>query len=133
MYDTLHKIWIPATVLCVLMKDSYQVGTSNGMVYHCMRQHLCEHSVNPTDTTSDVTTATLQAPARLCISAPLPAPVKPAQLPQPPPVTPATPATPKPQAPAVSEVIPVLAPTSATPSIAPVQPHQMSHACTAPK
>ena len=33
MYDTLHKIWIPATVLCVLPKDSYQVCTSNGMVY----------------------------------------------------------------------------------------------------
>ena len=37
MYDTLCKIWIPATVIHVLLKDSYQVCTSNGMVYHCTR------------------------------------------------------------------------------------------------
>ena len=37
MYDTLHKTRIPATVVCVLLKDSYQVCTSNGMVYCCMR------------------------------------------------------------------------------------------------
>ena len=59
MYDTLHKIWIPATVVCVLQKDSYQVCTSNGMVYWHMQQHLCKCSVKPTDTTSDVTSATL--------------------------------------------------------------------------
>ena len=34
---TLWKIWIPATVAHVLLKDSYQVHTSNGMVYCCMR------------------------------------------------------------------------------------------------
>ena len=96
MYDTLHKIWIPATVVHVMPKDSYQVHTSNGMVYCCTRQHLCECSVKSTDTTSDVTIATLQAPARPCISAPLPAPTKPAQLPQPLPVAPTTPVTPKP-------------------------------------
>ena len=37
MYDTLHKIWIPAIMVCVLPKDSYQVHTSNGMVYCHMR------------------------------------------------------------------------------------------------
>ena len=129
MYDTLHKFWIPATVECVLLKDSYQVFTSNGMVYHCMRQFLHEHSVKPTDTTPAVTTVTLQAPARSCISATLPAPAKPAQLPQPPPVSPTTPTTTKQQTPAVPEVAPV----PATPSIAPVQPHRLGHAHTAPK
>ena len=133
MYDTLHKIWIPATVVCVLPKDSYQVHTSNGIVYCHMRWHLCEHSVKPTDTTSDVTTATLQAPARPHISAPLPAPLKPAQLPQPLPIAPMMPATPKPQTPAVPKVAPVPAPTSATPSVPPVQPHKLGHACTAPR
>ena len=100
MYDTLHKIWIPATVVCVLPKDSYQVQTSNGMVYCHMRQHLHECSVKPTDTAPAVTIATLQAPARPCISAPLPAPHKPAQLLQNLPVAPATTVTPKPQTPA---------------------------------
>ena len=130
MYDSLHKIWIPATVVHILPKDSYQVCTSNGMVYQCTRWHLHECSVKPTDTTSDVTTATVQAPTRPNISVPLPAPAKPAQLLQPPPIAPVTP---KPQAPAVPKVAPVPAPTSATPSIAPVQPCRSGHACTTPK
>ena len=133
MYDTLCKIWIPATVVCVLPKDSHQVCTSDGMVYHHMTWHLCEHSVKPTDTTSDVTSATLQAPAIPCIPVTMPAPAKPAQLPQPLPVTPVMPVTPRPQTPAVPEVTPVPVPTSATPSVAPVQPHRSGHACTAPK
>ena len=37
MYDTLHKIWIPDTVVHVLPKDSYQVCTSNGTVYQHTR------------------------------------------------------------------------------------------------
>ena len=37
MYDTLCKSWIPATVVHALPKDSYQVHTSNGVVYHHMR------------------------------------------------------------------------------------------------
>ena len=85
-----------------------------------MRQHLCECSVKPTDTTSDVTSATLQDPARPHISAPLPAPTKPAQLLQHPPIAPAMPATPKPQTPAVPKVAPV----PATPNVGPVHPHQ---------
>ena len=133
MYDTICSIWIPAIVGCILPKHSYQVCTSNGMVYRCMRQHLCDCSVKPTDMTSDVTSATLQAPAMPHISARMPAHTKPAQLPQPLPVAPAMPSTPKPQTPAVPDVAPVPVPTSATPSIAPVQPHRSGHACTAPK
>ena len=131
MYDTPHKIWIPATVVCVMPKDSYQVHTSNGVVYSHMRPHLHECSVKPTDTASDVTTATLQAPARPCISVPLPAPTKPAQLLQPPPVAPTMTATPKPQTPAVPEVAP--APASVTPIIAPVQPHRLGCSHITPK
>ena len=85
-----------------------------------MRKHLHEHSVKPTDTTSDVTSATPQAPARPCIYATLPAPAKPAQLLQPLPLSPAMTVTPKPQTPAVPEVAPVPVPMSATPSVAPV-------------
>ena len=32
MYDTIYKIWVPATVVHVLPKDSYQLHTSNGTV-----------------------------------------------------------------------------------------------------
>ena len=118
MYNTLCKIWIPATVVHVMPKDSYQVHTSNGMVYCHTRWHLHECSVKPTDTTSDVTTTTPQAPARPCISVTPPAPTTPAQLLQPLPIAPAMPATPKPQTLAVPKVIPVPVPMSATPSIA---------------
>ena len=91
MYDTLHKIWIPATVVQILPKDSYQVCTSNGTVYCCMRWYLCECSVKPTDTVPGTTPAMQQAPARPCISVPQPAPTKPAQLAQPSPVVPTMP------------------------------------------
>ena len=77
MYYTLHKIWVPTIVVCVLPKDSYQVHTSDGIVYHHTRQHLHECSVKPADTVPDATTTTLQAPARPCISVPQPAPTKP--------------------------------------------------------
>ena len=133
MHNTLHKIWIPASVVCVLLKDSYQVHTNNGMVFHHMRWHLCECSVKTTDTTLDITSATLQAPAIPHISVTMPAPAKPAQLLQPLPVIPMMPVTPKPQTPDVPEVAPVPAPMSATPSVSPVQPHRLGHACTAPK
>ena len=98
-----------------------------------MRQHLHECSVKPTDTTPNVTSATLQAPAKPHISVTMPAPTKPAQLPQPLPVTPAMPATPKPQTPAVPKVAPVPVSMSATPSVAPVQPCRLGHTCTTPK
>ena len=45
MYDTLRKIWVPATVTCVLPWNSYQVCTSNGSTYHCMWRHHFECSV----------------------------------------------------------------------------------------
>ena len=32
-YDTLRRIWIPATVICVLPQNNYQVCTSNGSTY----------------------------------------------------------------------------------------------------
>ena len=94
-----------------------------------MTPHEC--SVKPTDTIPAVITATLQAPGRPHISVPLPAPSKPAQLPQP--VAPTTPATPKPQTPAVPKVVPVPVPMSAIPIVAPVQPHTLGHAHTTPK
>ena len=96
MCDTLHKIWIPTIVVCVLPKDNYQVHTSNGSVYCHMRWHLHECSVKPADTTLDATTTTPQAPSRPHVSVPQPAPTKPAQQVQPTLVAPATPATPMP-------------------------------------
>ena len=39
MYDTLRKIWVPATVIHVLPWDSYQVCTSNGSTYCCTWRH----------------------------------------------------------------------------------------------
>ena len=95
MYDTLCKIWVPTTVVHVLPKDSYQVCTSDGNVYHCIRWHLCEHSVKPADTVPDTTITTPQAPARPHVSVPQPALTKPAQPAQPTPIAPATPETPQ--------------------------------------
>ena len=72
IYDILHKIWVPATVVCFLPKDSYQIHTSNGTVYCHTRWHLGKHSVKPADTVSDATTTTPQAPTRPCVSMPQP-------------------------------------------------------------
>ena len=133
MYDTLYKIWVPAMVVHVLSKDSYQVHTSDGTVYCHTRWHLLECSVKPADTVPDSTTTTLQAPVRPCVSAP----TKPPQPAQPTPVAPTTPATPKPQTtavptiPAVPNVVPI--PTPVTPSVAPMQPRWSGHAHLAPK
>ena len=137
LYDMFHKIWVPATVVHVLPKDSYQVHTSNGTVYCCTRWYLHECSVKPVDTILDATTTTLQAPARPCISVPQPAPTKPAQPVQPTLVALATPVTPKSQTTAVPTTPAVLkvthVPTSATPSVAPMQPRRSGHAHVAPK
>ena len=73
MYDTLRKIWVPATVIHVLPWNSYQVCTSNGSTYHHMWRHLCECSVKAVNTVPSGTTATPQAPTRHCFSAPQPA------------------------------------------------------------
>ena len=71
IYNTLCKIWIPVTVVHVMPKDSYQVCTSNDVIYCHRRQHFCECNVKPTETISDVTTAIPQDPARPHISVPL--------------------------------------------------------------
>ena len=49
IFDTLRKIWIPATVVCVLPKNSYQLHTENGTIYQCTRCHLWEYSVRCND------------------------------------------------------------------------------------
>ena len=92
-YDTLRKNWIPATVICVLQWNSYQVCTTNGSTYHCTWRHLHECSVKAVNTVPGDTTATLQALTRHYFSAAQPALPPPAQCMQP---TPAAPATPQP-------------------------------------
>ena len=44
-YDTIRKIWVPATVIHILPQNSYQVCTSNGSIYCCTWRHLHEYSV----------------------------------------------------------------------------------------
>ena len=73
-YDTLQRIWVPATVICILPWKSYQVCTSNGSTYCCAWRHLCEHSVKAADTVPSGTTATPQALTRHCFLAAQPAP-----------------------------------------------------------
>ena len=68
-YDTLQKILVPATVICILPQDSYQVHTSNGSTYCHMWRHLCEHSIKAADTVPSDTTTTLQALTRHCFLA----------------------------------------------------------------
>ena len=60
-YDTLRKIWVPATVIRVLPWSSYLVCTSNGSTYHHMWRHLRECSVKAADTVPSGNTATPQA------------------------------------------------------------------------
>ena len=59
-YDTLQKIWVPATVIHVLPWSSYLVCTSNGSTYCCTWRHLHEHSVKAANTVPSGTTATPQ-------------------------------------------------------------------------
>ena len=101
MYDTLRKIWVPATVICVLPWNSYQVCTSNGSTYCHMWRHLHEHSVKAVNTIPSGTTATPQAPTRHCFSVAQPASPPPAQHMQATPTAPSTMATQMNQAPAV--------------------------------
>ena len=137
MYDALCKIWIHTTVVCILPKDSYQVCTSDSTVYHHTRWFLHECSVKPADTVPDATTATPQTPSRPHVSAPQPAPTRPAQPMLLAPVAPAMPVTPNPQTTAVPTIlaVPRVAPVSmpATPSVAHVQPRWSGHAYVAPK
>ena len=64
MYDTLRKIWVPATVICILPQNSYQVCTSNGSTYCHVQRHLRKCSVKAANTVPSGTTATLQALTR---------------------------------------------------------------------
>ena len=126
VYDTLRKIWVPATVIHVLPWNSYQVHTSNGSTYHHTWRHLCKCSVKAVDTVPSGTTATLKVPTQQCLLAVQPAPPQPAQCMQPTPAAPATPATQMNQAPAVPALPAVQknapAPMSVTSHATPVQP-----------
>ena len=126
MYDTLRKIWVPATVICVLPWNSYQVCTSNSSTYCCTQRHLCECSVKAADTVPSGTTATLQALLRPHFITEQPALPAPAPCMQPTSAAPATlamqmkqvPAVPA--MPAVQKNAPALMP--ATSHATPVQP-----------
>ena len=59
-FDTLRKIWIPATVVHVLPKNSYQVCTAHGTIYHHTRCHLLECSVRCNDADPKALSATLE-------------------------------------------------------------------------
>ena len=130
-YDTLQRIWVPATVICVLPQNCYQVCTSNGSTYCHMQRHLCEHSVKAANTVPSGTTATLQALSRHHFLATPPAPHMQAIS-----AAPATPATEMKQAPAVPALPAVqknaLAPKSVTSHATPVQPQRSGHAHLAP-
>ena len=136
-YDTLRKILIPATVMCVLPWNSYQVCTSNGSTYCCMQRHLHECSVKVVNTVPNGTAVTLQALTRHHFSVVQPALPPHAQHMQPTPAAPATPATQMNQAPAIPATpavqrnapVPMLLTSHATS----VQPWRSSHAHMAPR
>ena len=137
MYDTLRKIWIPATVIHVLPQNSYKVCTSNGSIYCCMQRHLHECSVKAVNTVPSGTTATLQALTRHCFSVAQPALPPPAQCMQPTPAAPATLATQMNQAPAIPATPAVqrntLVPMPATSNATPVQSQRSSCTHMAPR
>ena len=137
MYDALWKIWVPATVICVLPWNSYQVCTSNGSTYHCTWRHLHECSVKAVNTVPSGTTATLQALTRHCFLVAQPASPPPAPCMQPTSTAPATPANQMNQVPAVPAMPAVqknaLAPMPVTSHATPVQPWRSGHSCMAPR
>ena len=136
-YDTLRKIWVPATVICILPRSSYLVCTSNGSTYCCMWRHLCECSVKAADTVPSGTTATPQALSSHCFLVAHPASPTPAPCMQPTSAAPTTLATQMKQAPAVPAMPAVQknapAPKSVTSHATPVQPRRSSHARMAPR
>ena len=91
-YDTLRKIWVPATVICILPRSSYLVRTSNGSTYHHMQRHLRECSVKAADTVPSGTPATLQERPHFLAAHPASPPSAPCMQPTSP-----APATPAPQ------------------------------------
>ena len=136
-YDTLQKIWVPATVIHILPWSSYLVHTSNGSTYCHMQRHLCKCSVKAADTVPSGTTATPQALSSHCFLAAQPASPPPAPCMQPTSAAPATLATQMKQAPAVPATPAVQknapAPKSVTSHATPVQPRRSGHACMAPR
>ena len=134
-YNTLQKIWVPATVIHFLPQSSYLVCTSNGSTYRRTWRHLCECSVKAADTVPSGTTATLQALFSHCFLVAQHA--SPAPCMQPTPAAPATLATQMKQAPSVPAMPAVqknaLAPKSVTSHATPVQPQRSSHAHMAPR
>ena len=137
MYDTFQKIWVPATVICILPQNSYQVCTSNGSTYCHVQRHLCECSVKAANTVPSGTTATLQALTRHHFLTAQPALPPPAPHMQPTSAALATSATQIKQAPAVLAMAAVQknapAPMPATSHATPVQPQRSGHACMAPR
>ena len=136
-YNTLRKIWVPATVIHILSQSSHLVCISNGSKYHHMQRHLHECSVKAANTVPSGTTATPQALSSCCFLVAQPASPPPAPCMQPTPAAPATVATQMKQAPAVPATPAVqknaLAPKSVTSHATPVQPQRSSHACLAPR
>ena len=135
-YDTLRKIWVPATVIRVLPQSSYLVHTSNGSTYRRMRRHLHERSVKAADTVPSDTTATPQALFSHGFLAAQPA-SSPAPCMQPTSAAPATLAPQMKQAPAVPAMPAVQknapAPKSVTSHATPVQPRRSGRAHMAPR
>ena len=136
-YDTLQKIWVPATVICILPWSSYLVCTSNGSTYCRMQRHLHEHSVKAADTVPSGTTATPQALSSHHFLVAHPASPPPAPCLQPTPAAPATLAPQMKQAPAVPAMPAVQKNAQALKSVTshatPVQPRRSSCACMAPR
>ena len=136
-YDTLQKIWVPATVICILLQSSYLVCTCNGSTYCCTQRHLCECSVKAANTVPSGTTSTLQALSSHHFLVAHPTSPAPAPCMQPTSAAPATLATQMKQAPAVP-IMPAAqknapAPKSVTSHATPVQPQRSGHAHMAPR
>ena len=133
-YNTLQKLWIPATVICILPQSSNLVCTSNGSTYHCTWRHLHECSVKAADTIPSGTPATPQALYSHRFLAAQPASPTPAPCMQPTSAAPAKLATQTPAVPAMPAVQKnAPAQKSVTSHATPVQPRRSSHARMAPR
>ena len=136
-YDTLRKIWVPATVICILPCSSYLVCTSNGSTYRRTWRHLHQCSVKAANTVPSGTTATPQALSSHCFLAEQPASPPSAPCMQPTSPAPATLASQMKQAAAVPATPAVqknaLAPKSVTSHATPVQPQRSGRARMAPR
>ena len=136
-YNTLQRLWVPATVICILPWSSYLVCTSNGSTYCHTWRHLHECSVKAADTVPSGMTATPQALSSHNFLAVQPASPPPAPCMKPTPAVPAPLATQMKQAPAVP-VTPAVqknapAPKSVTSHATPVQPQRSGYACMVPR